>query len=88
MAESIECRRCNVLSEKVSVKGHPDRIRCPVCGINADLDVAIEAAGRHVSQDILKDLQNQLIRSTRGSKHVTYTPGRVAAGCPPDFIFR
>ena len=85
--KTLVCRRCNVRPKAILVDGHPNRIVCPSCGQEADFNEAVKAAGQVVSRDVIKDLQDSLVRSTRRSKHVKYVPGRVPATASPDFVF-
>lgn len=86
--QMLVCRRCDVPAEKVEVEGRQDRVRCPACGHEADLHVAIEAAGRQIVRGEFKSFQDRMVRSTRGSKHVDYRPGRIPSSPEPDFVFR
>ena len=86
--KALVCRRCNVGPETILVDGRPDRIVCPSCRREMDLDEALRRAGRYLSHSIIKGFQNRQIRSTRRYKHVKYKPGRLPAVPAPDFIFK
>ena len=86
--KALVCRRCQILPKKSTVESGNDRIVCPGCGLEADLGVAVKAAGLYFSHGELKSFQDRQVRSTRGSKHVKYVPGRLPRIDPPDFIFK
>ena len=86
--KALVCRRCQILPKKSTVESGNDRIVCPGCGLEADLGVAVKAAGLYFSRGKLKSFQNRQVRSTRRFKHVEYRPGRIPRINPPDFIFK
>ena len=90
--KTLVCGRCEIVPKASLVDGQPDRIVCPGCGIESDFEEARELAvihaGKEISRDAIKGLQDRLARSTRRSKHVKYTPGRIPTSIPPAFIFK
>ena len=86
--QALVCRRCQVLPKEINVEGDNDRIACPGCGLEAELGVAVKAAGLYFSRGELKSFQNRQARSTRRFKHVEYRPGRIPRTEPPDFVFK
>ena len=90
--KTLVCGRCEIVPKASLVDGQPDRIICPGCGIEADFEEARELAvihaGKEISRDAIKGLQDSLVRSTCGSKHVEYIPGKIPAPTLPAFVFK
>ena len=87
--KTLHCRRCNCLAECVVVKGRPDVVRCPRCGVAGDFNEVQRLAAQHESKDIIKGLQDRIRGQIgKGSKNTVYRPGKIPRRPPPYFIFK
>ena len=89
--KTLVCGRCEIVPKTILVEGGLDRVVCSRCGLEADLKVALELAGKHflyAHDGPLKSFQDRQVRSTRRLKNVKYVPGPLPRIGTPDFIFK
>ena len=84
--------RCKCAPEVARIKGRNDTIRCPRCGVAGNYDRVSKAAKKHIAQTIMHGeidkFQRNIAKSVRGSKHISYTPGKLPRLSVPSFIFK
>ena len=87
MRETLVCRRCQCLPEVVRAGGERDALRCPRCGFSADLEEALELAGRYIVERDVDGVRDRIARALSSSKFIKYTRGRSPERLrEPDFI--
>ena len=90
--QELVCRRCEVRPQVVKEEGRGDVVRCPRCDVFGDKDEVIrlarEYSARSVMHSHIRDYQRGQVAATKGLKNVSYSPGKLPALTPPDFIFK
>ena len=90
--KTLYCRRCNGLPERIREEGKRDLVRCPQCGVVSDYEEAVQMAKEFFARSFVhseyRKPQQKTAADFKGSKNVSYRPGKIPILSPPDFIFR
>ena len=70
--QAIICRRCNVASQIVIANTKPKETVCPQCGASEKYEVTM----RMLQVTMHGKVQDMLCSAVKGSKSITYKPGR------------
>ena len=73
---TLVCSPCQVIADDTTSGG----VVCPKCGKTGSattVQQAKQALEGQVTHAVAKELQDTLKKATRGSKHLTYNPGRL-----------
>ena len=90
--KTLYCRRCNGLPERIVEEGKRDLARCPQCGVVSDHEEAVQMAKEYFARSFghseYRKHQQKTTAAFKGSKNVSYLPGKIPILSSPDFIFR
>ena len=90
--KTLYCRRCNGLPERIVEEGKRDLARCPRCGVVSDYEEAVQMAKEYFARSFghseYRKHQQKTATAFKGSKNVSYLPGKIPILSSPDFIFR
>ena len=90
--KTLYCRLCNGLPERIVEEGKRDLARCPKCGVVSDYEEAVQRAKEYFARSLVysehRKHQQKTAAAFKGSKNVSYRPGKIPILSPPDFIFR
>ena len=90
--KTLVCRRCDGQTERLVEEGKRDLARCTRCGVVSDYEEAVQRAKGYFQRSFvhgkIDDFRRRMTADTKHLKNVVYTPGKLPALSPPDFIFR
>ena len=90
--KTLYCRRCNGVPERIVEEGKRDLARCPRCGVVSDYEEAVQMAKEYFARSFghseYRKHQQKTAAAFKGSKNVSYLPGKIPILSSPDFIFR